>query len=61
MQLYKLDIMVVVERKEFPFGWTGYSGRSLVTLTEISKRKKVRGFITIECRLVGGGVQEVCW
>lgn len=33
--------MVVVERKEFLFGWSGVAGRSLIAVTEIAKRKKV--------------------
>lgn len=38
-----------MERKEIILGWSGFAGRSQVTVMGKSRKKKLRGFITKDC------------
>lgn len=49
MPIFILFRLWIIERKEFFFGWSGFAHRSLIVVTEICKRKKVRGFVTHDC------------
>lgn len=41
--------MIRIERKEFSVQWSGVQGRSLVVITERSKKRTVHGFLMKEC------------
>lgn len=50
---------MLIERKDTLLGWSGVAGRSLVSVTEVFKRRQVRGFVIRECaRWLAGNLRS---